>query len=567
MFTDPVKSATDTWAQVPRYREIFWVLYKYGFADFLQYAHLQIFSDFLARVLTDAEKKLQDKPAPVRFRMALEELGPTFVKMGQILSSRRDLLDEPFYNELRKLQAHVAPISGALAREVLARELKEDPSKTFKRFDAKPIASASIGQVHRAQLRSGEEVVVKIQRPDIRDNIESDLAILAEIARLLDKYVESMAALNPVGVIKDFSKTLLRELDYLNEARDMRRMREAFAENPLIRIPVWHEEFSTSRVLTMEYLPGLPIDNPEKLLAHGVDPIKLSEDISNLIYEQVFSQGFFHADPHPGNMGVQPDGVVVLYDFGMMGQLTPSFREDIADLVTSLTDRDSRAMMFAVIGMSEQSFVDKSVEFQEDLETFSENHLNKPLKEIKVGYVLNRLLDLLMKYQLRMKSAFYLGIKALSQVEDIGMALNPDLNFIELGKPHARKMFFEKLTFQRVQRSLMKLAVEGLRLAENLPGDFKELYSRIRSGTISIPIEHKVNPEGFEPMRRTLDQIANRLAEAILTAAVLICSGLLILSGIPPLVYGIPGLGLAGLGVGVYMCLRLTIAIWKRSGL
>ena len=567
MFTDPVKSAADTWAQVPRYRDIFWVLYKYGFADFLQYAHLQIFSDFLARALTEEEKKLQDKPAPVRFRMALEELGPTFVKMGQILSARRDLLDEPFYNELRKLQAHVAPISVELAREVLARELKEDPSKTFKRFDAKPIASASIGQVHRAQLRSGEEVVVKIQRPDIRDNIESDLAILAEIARLLDKYVESMAALNPVGVVKDFSKTLLRELDYLNEARDMRRMREAFADNPLIRIPLWHEEFSTSRVLTMEYLPGLPIDNPEKLLAHGVDPIKLSEDISNLIYEQVFSQGFFHADPHPGNMGVQADGVVVLYDFGMMGQLTPSFREDIADLVTSLTDRDSRAMMFAVIGMSEQSFVDKSVEFQEDLETFSENHLNKPLKEIKVGYVLNRLLDLLMKYQLRMKSAFYLGIKALSQVEDIGMALNPDLNFIELGKPHARKMFFEKLTLQRVQRSLMKLAVEGLRLVDNIPGDFKELYSRIRSGNISIPIEHKVNPEGFEPMRRTLDQIANRLAEAILTAAVLICSGLLILSGIPPLVYGIPGLGLAGLGVGVYMCLRLTIAIWKRSGL
>lgn len=567
MFTDPVKSAADTWAQVPRYRDIFWVLYKYGFADFLQYAHLQIFSDFLARALTEEEKMLQDKPAPVRLRMALEELGPTFVKMGQILSSRRDLLDEPFYNELRKLQAHVAPISEKQARGVLTRELKEDPSKIFRHFEAKPVASASIGQVHRAQLRSGEEVVVKIQRPDIREIIESDLAILAEIARLLDKYVESMAALNPVGVVKDFSKTLLRELDYLNEARDMRRMQDAFADNPLIRIPLWHEEFSTSRVLTMEYLPGLPIDNPEKLLAHGIDPVKLSEDISNLIYEQVFSHGFFHADPHPGNMGVREDGVVVLYDFGMMGQLTPSFREDIADLVTSLTDRDSRAMMFAVIGMSEQSFVDNAGEFQEDLEAFSENHLNKPLKEIKVGYVLNRLLDLLTKYKLRMKSAFYLGIKALSQVEDIGMALNPDLNFIELGKPHARRMFFEKLTLQRVQRSLMRLAVEGLRLVDNIPGDFKELYSRMRSGNISIPIEHKVHPEGFEPMRRTLDQIANRLAEAILTAAVLICSGLLILSGIPPRIYGIPALGLAGLGVGVYMALRLTIAIWKRSGL
>ncbi len=567
MFTDPIKSATDTWAQVPRYRDIFWVLYKFGFADFLQLAHLQIFTDFLARALTDEEKKLQDKPAPVRFRMALEELGPTFVKFGQILSSRRDLLNEPFYNELRKLQSRVTPISGELAREVLETELKEKPSKTFKRFDSKPIASASIGQVHRAQLRSGEEVVIKIQRPDIRDNIDKDLAILAEIARLLDKYVESMAALNPVSVVKDFSKTLLRELDYLNEAHDMQRMRTAFVDNPMIRIPLWYEAFSTSRVLTMEYLPGLPIDEPNTLAAEGVDPVKLSEDISNLIYEQVFTQGFFHADPHPGNMAVQTDGVVVLYDFGMMGKLTPSFREDIADLVTALTDRDPRALMFAVIGMSEQSFVEKSAEFQEDLEAFSENHLNKPLKEIKVGYVLNRLLDLLMKYELRMKSAFYLGIKALSQIEDIGMALNPDLNFIELGKPHASKMFLEKLTFQRVQRSLLKLVIEGVRLMDNFPGDFKELYSRIRSGNISIPIEHKVNPEGFEPMRRTLDQIANRLAEAILTAAVLICSALLILSGMPPQIYGVPGIGLAGLLMGLYMTLRLTIAIWKRSGL
>lgn len=567
MFMAPVKSATDTWAQVPRYREIFWVLYKFGFADFLQFAHLQIFTDFLARALTDEEKKLHDKPAPVRLRMALEELGPTFVKMGQILSSRRDLLDEAFYNELRKLQAHVAPISGELAREVLARELKEDPSKTFQRFDAKPIASASIGQVHRAKLRTGEEVVIKIQRPDIRDNIDKDLAILAEIARLLDKYVESMAALNPVSVVRDFSKTLLRELDYLNEARDMQRMRLAFEDNPLLRVPVWHEQFSTSRVLTMEYLPGLPIDDPAKLSANGIDPVKLSEDISNLIYEQVFAHGFFHADPHPGNMAVQADGVVLLYDFGMMGKLTPSFREDIADLVTALTDRDPRALMFAVIGMSEQSFVDQTLEFQEDLEAFSENHLNKPLKEIKAAYVLNRLLELLMKYQLRMKSAFYLGVKALSQIEDIGMALNPDLNFIELGKPHANRMFLEKLTFARLQRSVLKLAVEGIRLAENIPGDFKELYSRIRSGNISIPIEHKVNPEGFEPMRRTLDQIANRLAEAILTAAVLICSALLVLSGIPPLVFDIPALGLGGLLMGLYMTIRLTIAIWKRSGL
>jgi ubiquinone biosynthesis protein len=567
MFIAPLKSAVDTWSQVPRYREIFGVFYKYGFSDFIQFAHLQALSDILARTLTDEEKELQEKPMAVRFRMALEELGPTFVKMGQILSSRRDLLDEVFYNELRKLQAHVTPIPGEVAWEVLAAELAVDPSRIYKTFKMKPLAAASIGQVHRATLQDDTEVVVKIQRPDIRDNIEKDLAIMAEIARLLDKYVDSLAVLNPVAVVRDFSKTLLKELDYLNEAKNMRQMREEFAEDGSIRIPEWYEEFSTSKVLTMEYLKGRPIDRPVTLINHGIDPLKLSEDISRLIYKQVLDHGFFHADPHPGNMAVQDDGAIILYDFGMMGKLTPSFREDIADLVMSLTDRDARTLMFAVIGMSEESFVDNPIQFEEDLEMFSENHLNKPLKDIKVSHVLNRLLDLLMKYKLRMKSNFYLGVKALSQVEDIGMALNPDLNFIELGKPYARKMFTDKMSLERIQKSLSKLAVEGLRFAENVPGDFKELYSRIRSGNISIPIEHKVNPEGFEPMRSTLDQIANRLAEAILTAAVLICSSILILSGIPPAIYGIPAFGLIGMLLGLVMALRLTVAIWRRSGL
>jgi ubiquinone biosynthesis protein len=567
MFTDPLKAASSTWSQVPRYREIFGVFYKFGFSDFIQFLHLQALSDILALPLTEEERKLQEKPVAVRFRMALEELGPTFVKMGQILSSRRDLLDETFHKELCKLQAHVTPIPGEVAWNVLTVELGMDPSAIFKTFKMKPLAAASIGQVHTATLHDDAHVVVKIQRPDIRENIEKDLAIMAEIARLLDKYVESLAVLNPVAVVRDFAKTLLKELDYLNEAKNMKQMKEDFEDNPSLRIPEWYEEFSTSKVLTMEYLKGRAIDKPVTLENHGVDPVKLSEDISRLIYEQVLEHGFFHADPHPGNMAVQDDGVIVLYDFGMMGKLTPSFREDIADLIMSLTDRDARTLMFAVIGMSEESFVDDPLKFQEDLESFSENHLNKPLKDIKVGYVLNRLLDLLMKYKLRMKSNFYLGVKALSQVEDIGMALNPDLNFIQIGKPYARKMFTDKMSLERIQKSLSKLAIEGIRFAENIPGDFKELYSRIRSGNISIPIEHKVHPDGFEPMRRTLDQIANRLAEAILTAAVLICSSILILAGIPPTIYDIPAFGLAGLIMGVYMTLRLSVAIWRRSGL
>ncbi|MDD5262057.1 MAG: AarF/UbiB family protein [Methylacidiphilales bacterium] len=566
MLVDPIKSAVETWAQVPRYREIFSVLYKYGFADFLQLVHLRALSDLLNRRLSKADLALQHKPAPVRLRMALEELGPTFVKLGQILSSRRDFIDEEFHNELHKLQEHVAPFPGEQAKAILEAELKQEPSKLFKKFQTRPIASASVSQVHRATLHTGELVAVKIQRPDILKTIEMDLAILMEIARFLDKHVEVIAVLNPTGIVRDFSKTMLRELDFLNEASNMRRFQKQFSDKESIRVPRVYDEFTTSRVLVMEYLEGLHIDQPEALVDAGVDPVALSETISGLIFEQVLELGFFHADPHPGNMAVMKDGVVALYDYGMMGQLTPAFREDIADLLMGLTERDARMIMYAIIGMSEESFVEDPIRMEADIEAFNENHLNKPLKEIQVGYVLNRLLDLLMTHKLRMKPAFYLGIKALSQIEAIGLVLNPDLNFIELGRPHATRLLMEKLDLPRLWKGAGKIVLETMRLLEHLPGDLKEVYFRMRSGRFSLPVEHKINPEGFEPLRKTLDQIANRMADAILSAAVLICSSVIILSMIPPLIHGIPLLGIIGLGVGAFMTLRLFLAIWRHGG-
>ena len=546
-----------------RFKEIFSIAYKYGFTDFLKLVHLEKISDIRVRHLDGEGQKLQQLSPAVRFRMALEELGPTYVKFGQILSSRRDLVNEEYYNELVKLQDHVPPFPSEEAKAIIAAELGQDPSVIFKEFSEQPIAGASIAQVHRATLHSGEIVAVKIRRPHIRKNIETDLRILADLARFLDKHVEQIAVLNPVGVIRDFSKTLMKEMDFSNEARNMQRFAREFTGNTALRVPKFHEQYSTDAVLTMEFLSGYRVDQPEQLRALGIDTAALAERMSELIFTQVLEHGFFHGDPHPGNLAILEDGTVVLYDYGMMGHFTPTLRECIADLVVGLGDCDARRIMYALIGMSESGFVEDPLRMQADIEAFNENHLNKPLKDINIGYVMNRLLELLMTHRLRMKSVFYLGIKALSQVEAVGLTLDPNLNFMGLAKPFAVEMFKGKLKFDVLKKLFNRTLLDVARVAERLPADIREIYIRLRAGRLSLPIEHKIHPEGFEPLRQTLHQIANRLAQAILSAALFMSSGLIIVAKVPPVIGGMPLLGWIGLALALAIAMRLGWKIWK----
>ena len=556
MLTDPLHAAAEMWTQIPRFREMFGIAYKYGFEDFLKLVHLTKILE--VRPPDEELRKIRRLPAATRFRLALEELGPTYIKFGQILSSRRDLVNEEFYNELVKLQDNVPPFPGNEAKKIVAEELGRPVGEVFAEFDVEPIAGASVAQVHRAVLQDGAAVAVKIRRPHIRKRIETDLRILAEVATFLEKHIEQIAVLNPTGIVRDFSKTLLKELDFKNEAQNMRRFAREVAGNQNLKVPHYYEEYSTAAVLTMEFVRGERVDRPEKLRAAGIDPVQLSEQMSRAIFTQVLVHGFFHADPHPGNMSILPDGAIVLYDYGMMGHLTPTLREMIADLVVGLTDCDAQRTMHALLGMSESGFTDDPQRMQADIEAFNENHLNKPLKEINIGYVFNRLLDLLMTHRLRMKSAFYLGIKALSQVEAIGLTLNPDLNFMAMAKPFALEMFREKLKYKVLKRVLARAVLDFARIAERVPADLREWYLRLRNGRFSIPLEHKINPEGFEPLRKTLHQIANRLSQAILSAALLVTGGLLIRSDVPPIIFRVPVIG--------WFCLLLGLLIAARLG-
>lgn len=568
-----IRSAVGFATQLPRYNEIVTILFKYGFADVLKLVAWQQITGGDKGVLETHASGLLSKPPQERLRLALEELGPTFIKFGQILSSRRDLVDDIYYDELCKLQDNVPTFPGSLAKEIFAREIGKRVSEAFLEFDEKPLAGASIAQVHRALNLDGVMVAVKVQRPDIRPVIEQDLSILVDLAKFLEAHVPDFASLNPVAVVKEFAETLLKELDFTHEAGNAERFADQFRGNPAIKVPKLFRELSGERILTMEFIAGQSVTKTEALRSHGIDPIVLSESISGLIYEQVFTYGFFHGDPHPGNMAIIPSkdvpcgGVLGLYDYGMMGAFSPSFRSNLAQLIAGLGEKDNRQVMLALIDMSEDGNVEDFDRMLRDVEDFSDKYLNKPLSEINLSLVLNNLLELLRAHRLRMKGSFYLGIKALSQVEAVGRSLNPGLNFIELGRPYAEKLIAGKYMPEHLLELLKKLGTASVDFLEVFPSDFRVLWNRMKRGEVTIPLQHRIDAQGIEPLRVTLDSIANRLANAIVAASILICSALLIHSGIPPKIWHIPLIGLIGLCWGGYMCLRIALSTWKHGGL
>jgi ubiquinone biosynthesis protein len=562
-----IRSAVEFASHLPRYREIVSILWKYGFADVLRLVALQRFLGIEDATITLREEGLLSKPLPERVRLALEELGPTFVKFGQIVSSRRDLVTDEYYVELCKLQDDVPPFPSDEVRSIIAEELGKPVSKLFKKFDDKTVGSASIAQVHAAQLPDGTRLAVKVQRPDAEELIDLDLAVLLDLARFVDRHVPEISGVNPIGVVLEFSSTLRKELDFNNEAANIERFGAQFAGNRWIKVPRVLRELTTPRVLTMQFISGYEIMDVAALKRAGIDPVELSEHITELIYQQIFEHGFFHGDPHPGNMLVMPGGVTGLLDYGMMGSFSPAFRSSIAYLIAGLAEKNYQDVMGAILEMSEEGFASNPGRMLADVEAFSEQHLNQPLRDIRLGDLLNNLLEMLRNNHLRMKGSFYLGVKALTQVEAIGRALNPDLDFLKIGEPYATREIEGKYQPSRILALARKLFGESLDFLEDFPHDFRQLYQRVKHGKINIPLEHKIDPEGFEPLRKTLDSIANRLTNAILAASVLICSSILVLADLPPKLGGVPIIGVAGLIWGAFMCLRLVLSIWKHGGL
>ena len=551
-----------TYRHLNRYRHILAVLLKHGFGELVESLKIDQYLE-VGLQLISRKKALREEPLtrPQRLRMVLEELGPTYIKLGQVLSTRPDLIPVEFTEELSKLQDSVPPFSFADAETIIQRELGAPASDVFDRIDTEPAASASIGQVHRARLKNGEEAAVKIQRPGIRAVIEVDLEIMLHLATLAERHVEELALHKPVTIVEEFARTLEKEIDFRIEAANIDRVAQSFLGDPAVYIPAVFREFSSAAVLTTEYVEGIKISNIGELDAAGYDRRLLCSRGADIVLKQVFHHGFFHADPHPGNIFALPGNVICLLDFGMVGVVDRQTREMFVELVDSVVRRNESRAAQVLLQLTRWEQPPDLRQLERELSDFMGRHLYRPLKDIEVGKLLHDLLEIATRFHLQLPPDIFLMLKAISTVEAVGRMLDPEFDMIAKAAPFIEQVLMDRFKPQRVAEDVGDLAARMLKFLHQFPKDLLDLAGLLRQQKLSLQIKH----DGLEKVLATHDQISNRLSFSIVIAALIVGSALIVISKTPPLFYGISLIGIIGFLAAALMGIWLLVAI-LRSG-
>ena len=553
-----------TYRHLNRYRQILAILFKYGFGDLLERLKIDQYIEAgiqaISRKRTERVAKLT---RPQRLRMAFEELGPTYIKLGQVLSTRPDLVPVDIVKELEKLQDEVPPFSFEEVKAAIEAQFGKPSEELFTELEEKPLASASIGQVHKARLKDDEAVAVKIQRPGIQKIIEVDLEIMLHLATLAERHIKEFEIHRPIKIVEEFARTLEKEIDYNIEASHMERIARQFLDHPYVCIPVVFREFTTSQVLTTELVDGIKISKIERLEAAGLDTKVLADRVVGLVLKQAFDHGFFHADPHPGNIFVLADNVICLVDFVMMGTVDRRTREGFVDLIDSVVHQQEIKTTQGLLNLTDWETQPDIRALEREVADFMGRHLYKPLKDMEVGKLLQDLIELTIRFRLRIPPDIFLMIKALSAVEAVGRKLDPEFDLIAHATPFIKRVKLERFAPQRISSDVSDMMSRLLQFLQQFPKDLMDLSGMIREQRLSFQLEHK----GLETLLSTQDQTSNRMSFAIIIAALIIGSALIVISEIPPLVFGISLIGIIGYLVAAVMGIWLLVAIIKKGRL
>ncbi len=535
-----------SYRHIRRYREIISVLAKYGFGEILAKLDLR---KYLGRRLP-----LFKTPTEIaalshweRVRLALEELGPTFIKFGQIMSTRPDMVPRELIEELEKLQERVPPFPTVEAKRIIEEELGRQVEDIFADFDEGPIASASIAQVYKAVLRSGEMVAVKIQRPGIARTIEVDLEIMKHLATLIERHIKGLDTLRPVAMVEEFARVIRKELDFGLEAAHIRRFARNFHSDRRIHVPHVYNDLSSAKVLTMEFIQGYKVSDittsskcEEQNI--NIDPKVVASRCADLILTQVFEHGFFHADPHPGNIRVLKGNVICFLDYGMMGSLSLQHRDALADMLIGITTCDVAKITKTIQKLSGYTTRVNRESLEQDISDILDIYAYRSLKELEIGNLFQNIMNTIVKYRLNVPRDFYLLAKALVTMEGIGRSLDPEFNAVEHARPFARRMVYAKMIPGRLTRDLISSLLDTRALIHEFPSEAREILALVREGELQVKFRH----DGLEPMLKTIDKGTNRISSAIVLAALIIGSSLIVLSGVPPRWHDIPLIGLIG---------------------
>ncbi|WP_135553729.1 ABC1 kinase family protein [Paenibacillus cymbidii] len=543
-----------------RYREIAKVLFKHGFGlliNRLGLSQLVPVHGDNARHTTTEESLTQ----PRHLREAFEELGTTFIKMGQILSTRSDLLPSAYIEELSKLQSSVPALDFDVIAAHMAEEYGEGWQSLFAAFDETPLASASIAQVYRAVLITGERVIVKVQRPGIEHKIREDLEIIGEIARLAQNRLRLGKVVDIPDLVQQFGISLLKELDYKQEANNMERFRENFRGSSKLYIPKVYLELMTKRIIVMEEIEGYHVHDAAAMTEAGINTPLLAQNCAEVLLKMIFEDGLFHADLHPGNVFIQRDGTLALIDFGLVGEVDEESRSKLVSLFLAISKRDEDQISEILISLDNEQNQATRGKLSREIHDFLELHLRGTLKEIDMSRAIQNLLQLLYRNQIHVPGQFALLAKTIMMGEEIGKRLDPEFNLTEFISVQTPRLYLRKLRSGR-KGKLKQTAFDWLTLSSEAPHLLLKALKKVSADDLEV----QINMEQVKPIIREVNKMFNRLALSILTSAILISLALVLLVYRPVAMTSNFGwLFAIGFAVAIIFGIAIMIFIWRSN--
>ena len=527
------------------------VIAKYGFDELFKRGELEKYiPKNVKRKYSDKIEEINSYTFYERIRMAIEEMGPVHIKFGQMLSNRKDILPEEFIIELQKLQDNVE-VEKIDVRKKLDLELGIDVNDYFSEIEENPMASASIGQVFRAKLKTGEKVVIKIQRENIRPVVEADLGIMKNLAKTLEKYYDDLKRMSISEIVESFEKMLNEELSLNNELNNMLRFANNFKNDSRIHVPVVYKTLSNDRILTMEMIEGFKITDAENIIKIGIETKKVARTGLDLYLTQFLKHGFFHADPHPGNIFIKENGQIVFIDFGAMGRLYPNERELLINLIIYFLKKDVKKMIETIRELAVKFEVADERKFERELYGLIELVDENSLENIDVVTIFEKARKIFSNNQILLSEDIYLLVKGIGQIEGIGRHLDPTLNITKVMRPYMNKITKERMNPINIfKKGISKIET----FSDNwltLPTDMKILLEKIQNNEL----KHKHEIIGFDKFQKAFE----RLILAIIISSLFVGSSILALANIPPKIFGISGLGLLGFFISGIMGINLFL--------
>lgn len=511
-----------------RSREIATVLLNHGFADVVERLRLMRYFQWWRRVVFRRRQPVEPPATRAqRIRRALEELGPTFIKFGQVGSTRPDLLPADVIAELTKLQERVPTFSPERAIKQFADDIGCSVDVAFDDFQRTPLASGSLGQVHLAKLKNGKPVAVKIRRPGVVDEIERDLSLLLELAALAEKYLPEFEVFDPTGLVNQFARTIRREVNFMREARTLDEFRRLFRNDATLFVPSVHWDYTTESVLTMDFVDGLPVNAHEKMLARGISPADIAANGARIFMKQVFELGLFHGDPHPGNIRVMPDGVICLLDYGMTGRLDDDKREQLLDLMVAVARQDVGGVVNMVLNIGVPFREIDHPLLQSDVRDFVETYYGVDLERINIGNMLTDFVNVLAIHGIRFPADMMLLIRALVTLEGVGRDLDSHFNMAEHLAPYVQRLVRERYNPRNmIARFIDDTQAMGSVLYD-LPVNLGRTLEKISRDDLRVKVEF----QDLDRLTTEVDRSSNRVVIGMVLAALIVASSLIIRTG------------------------------------